>query len=201
MPAKRAAASTAPFSLAGNGTFNVFKNTTSGAAGMSMTIDGPVTGTGLGITKLGDGTLLLTGANTYSGGTTVSAGTLQLANASVNNIPASSAINVAGAANLDVTGLNNSTLVLGSGTVAQALTGSGTVTGAVTVNGGTAAEVVALRREARSAGDRHAAHGDRRRDFARSIAFSLHACAPNGTGNPLTSAVNITGGALFGDRH
>ena len=39
-------------------------------------------GTGtLALTKSGTGTLTLTGTNTYTGGTTISAGTLQLGNA------------------------------------------------------------------------------------------------------------------------
>ena len=38
-------------------------------------------GTG-GVTKLGDGTLILSGSNTYTGGTTVQQGMLQLGNAS-----------------------------------------------------------------------------------------------------------------------
>jgi autotransporter-associated beta strand protein len=46
----------------------------------SVTFAGVVSGTG-SLTQLGVGTLGLTGANTYTGGTTISAGTLQLANA------------------------------------------------------------------------------------------------------------------------
>ncbi len=45
-------------------------------AANTFTVAQPLTGTG-GLTKLGDGTLVLAGANTYSGGTTISAGTLQ----------------------------------------------------------------------------------------------------------------------------
>jgi autotransporter-associated beta strand protein len=44
----------------------------------NLTVGGVISGSGFGLTKAGAGTLTLGGANTYSGGTTVSAGTLQL---------------------------------------------------------------------------------------------------------------------------
>ena len=52
---------------------------TSSAPGGSLTYAGNITNSGLGINKLGTGTLVLPGANTYTGGTTVTAGTLQIA--------------------------------------------------------------------------------------------------------------------------
>ncbi len=50
--------------------------TTNGTAALSAT--GPVSGIGFGITKAGNGTLILSGANTFSGAVTVNAGNLQL---------------------------------------------------------------------------------------------------------------------------
>ena len=48
-------------------------------SGGSATIGSVIAGTA-GLTKAGLGTLILTGANTYTGGTTISAGTLQIGN-------------------------------------------------------------------------------------------------------------------------
>lgn len=48
------------------------------AASTTLTLSGDVSGTGVGITKSGAGTLLLTANNTYTGSTSVSAGTLQI---------------------------------------------------------------------------------------------------------------------------
>ncbi len=45
-------------------------------AGGSLTYAGNITNSGLGLVKLGTGTLILSGANSYTGGTTVNAGTL-----------------------------------------------------------------------------------------------------------------------------
>ena len=46
---------------------------------MRVTVDNDISGTGT-LTKAGAGTTTLTGANTYSGTTTISAGTLQVGN-------------------------------------------------------------------------------------------------------------------------
>ena len=62
--------------LAGTGTGTI--NTDNGVA---ATINAPiVNGSSQSLTKVGGGTLILTAANTYSGGTTISGGTLQLGN-------------------------------------------------------------------------------------------------------------------------
>jgi autotransporter-associated beta strand protein len=88
--------------------------------------DNPMDG---GLTKLGMGELMLTGTNTYTGNTTISAGTLTLGSAgSINN---SSNIAVANGALLDVSAVNSG-FTLG---VAQTLSGSGVVNGTVANNG------------------------------------------------------------------
>ena len=51
--------------------------------GQTVTYAGVMAGTGSTLSKLGAGTLILTGANTYSGTTTISAGTLQVGNGGI----------------------------------------------------------------------------------------------------------------------
>ncbi|HPM80849.1 MAG TPA: autotransporter-associated beta strand repeat-containing protein, partial [Candidatus Anammoximicrobium sp.] len=83
-----------------------------------------------GLTKQGAGTLTLNHpGNTYTGETDIVAGTLALAAASVNNIPASTLITVRAGAVLDVLGLNGNTIALANG---QTLQGHGRVEGQVT---------------------------------------------------------------------
>jgi fibronectin-binding autotransporter adhesin len=50
---------------------------TAGGSGASTTVSGIISGTGGAFTKVGAGTLILSNANTYTGGTTISGGTLQ----------------------------------------------------------------------------------------------------------------------------
>jgi autotransporter-associated beta strand protein len=58
-------------------------------AGVTATINAPLAGTG-GITKAGTGALILTHANTYSGGTTVTGGTLRVSSdANLGAVPGS----------------------------------------------------------------------------------------------------------------
>lgn len=80
------------------------------------TLSGVISGTG-SLTKTGTGVLTLSGTNTYTGATTVSAGTLRLAGG--NALADTATVNVATGATLD---LNGTTETIG------ALTGSGTVT-------------------------------------------------------------------------
>src|SRR5208282_3925715 len=72
--------STKPFTMSGTGTFQV---TNSGTA---LTLSGIIGGSGA-LTKTGTGKLALSGANTFSGALTVSAGTLSIP--SINNASAS----------------------------------------------------------------------------------------------------------------
>jgi autotransporter-associated beta strand protein len=93
---------------------------TTGAENTSTTFSGAIIDDApTGLTKIGNGTLTLTGANTYSGATNVDAGTLQ--GGAVNTFSGASAFTVAGGAFLDLNGLNQ---VIGS------LAGAGTVTNA-----------------------------------------------------------------------
>jgi autotransporter-associated beta strand protein len=101
--------------------------------------------TGVGnLVKTGGGTLALNGdTNTWTGTTTVSAGTLALTGDGTNSgvlLDTTPTINIIAPGVLDVTGLLDQTLHLsdpyvGQGS-AQALTGNGTVTGSVIVENG-----------------------------------------------------------------
>ena len=65
-------------SISGAGNFVLNTGTlTSGSANTSTTVSGVISGIG-GLQKAGSGTLTLTGANTYSGSTRISSGTLQV---------------------------------------------------------------------------------------------------------------------------
>ena len=87
-------------SLAGAGSVDISSDTLSvGAANTSTAFSGEIFGSG-NLDKVGAGSLTLSGANTYIGSTTVSAGTLTTTNA--NSIADGSAVNVADGATFDV---------------------------------------------------------------------------------------------------
>ena len=154
-------------SLAGAGNVVTGGGTLSANADDSSTVfSGVISGNG-GLTKVGAGTLTLSGANTYSGATAISAGTLQLGASDV--IADDSDVNVVGI--LDLNGNSDTVgalsgagdITLGAGTLkigdtanttfsgvisdgggfAKAgagtltLSGANTYTGATTINGGT----------------------------------------------------------------
>jgi autotransporter-associated beta strand protein len=100
---------TGAVSLTGNRTVTVSANT--------LTIGGVISG-GFGLTKAGAGTMTLTGTNTYTGLTTVNAGTLNL-NKAGGALPATNNVTVASGGTLVVSAnqtLNNLTVAAG-GTV------------------------------------------------------------------------------------
>jgi autotransporter-associated beta strand protein len=122
--------------VSGTGTINTDN-------GVVATINAAVVdGSSQSLTKVGGGTLILTAANTYSGGTTISGGTLQLGNGGTTGsivgnvidngvfaINRSDAVNFAGV--ISGSGAFNQ---IGSGTTT--LSGVNTYTGATTVNAG-----------------------------------------------------------------
>ncbi len=87
------------------------------SAGTTLTVSGVVSGTATtaGLTKDGPGTLTLTGANTYAGGTTVAAGTLALG--ATGALPTASPVVLAGG-----------TLATAAGTANGDKTGGGPLT-------------------------------------------------------------------------
>ncbi|WP_304488655.1 autotransporter-associated beta strand repeat-containing protein [Dyella sp. 2HG41-7] len=98
----------------------------------NFTITGNVTGTGR-LTKTGTGTLILAGANSYTGGTTISAGTLQGDTTSLQgNILDNAALVFNQATNGAYGGV-----ISGSGSVIKNGTGTVTLSGVDTYNGGT----------------------------------------------------------------
>ena len=81
--------------------------------GGNLTVGGIISGSSLGLTKAGVGTLILGGANTYTGATTVSAGTLQT---SVSNVISdSSALSVSAGATFKLGGNDTVASIAGSG--------------------------------------------------------------------------------------
>jgi autotransporter-associated beta strand protein len=173
--------------------------TLNGGNAGTNTIGGVLTDNGSGqlaVTMSGTGLWILSGANTYSGNTTVNGGTLRLTGGSTNNVPKSPSINVGSGATLDVTGLADSTLILGSGNVAQALSGRGTVAGSVAVNGGIANGTGSAPAGSAVAGGSGATltiTGGVVLQNGSVSNFTLGAL--NGSGNPLTAFANVMGAA------
>jgi autotransporter-associated beta strand protein len=99
--------------------------------GTSVTISNNVVSGPGGLTKIGAGTLQFRGANTYTGPTLISAGTLALV--SSGSVSGSSSITVNAGASLDVSGRPDGTLTLTGG---QALSGGGIVSGSLAVSPG-----------------------------------------------------------------
>ena len=81
-------------------------------------------GGGAGITKIGSGTLVLSGSNTYTGATTVSAGTLQLGNGGTGgSLNTGSAISIASGATFEVN--QSDTVTQGTDFSGAAISGAG----------------------------------------------------------------------------
>ena len=103
---------TTSFTTARNTILNAGGGIVSPASGTTLTVNGTIGGSG-GLTKAGLGTLSLTGNNSYTGGTTVSAGALQGTTSSLQG-------NIA----------NNATVIFnqaGNGTYAGSMSGTGGV--------------------------------------------------------------------------
>jgi fibronectin-binding autotransporter adhesin len=106
-------------------------------AGVTASIAAPIAGT-VGLEKAGAGTLILAGANTYSGGTTITAGTLQIGNGGLaGTLGAGAVTNNASLVFNRTDALSIANTITGTGTVAQAGTGTTILTGTNSYTGGT----------------------------------------------------------------
>jgi fibronectin-binding autotransporter adhesin len=95
-----------------------------------------LTGNGA-LTKLGTGTLTLTGSNSYTGGTTISAGTLQIGNGGTNGSVTGDVTNNAALVFNRSDALTFGNVISGSGSLAKLGAGTLTFTGNNTYTGGT----------------------------------------------------------------
>jgi autotransporter-associated beta strand protein len=112
---------TAGYVITGSDTLTLNGPGSIGVPAGNTSIDCTIAGTS-GLTFSGSGTLTLSGTNTYSGNTTISAGTLALGSAgSINN---SSAISISTGATFDVSAIPSYAL---SGSTALSANGAGTI--------------------------------------------------------------------------
>ncbi len=112
----------------------------------SLTYSGVISGSG-SLTQAGPGILTLTGSNTYTGGTNVSAGTLQVGDGGSGEFLASPSVSLSNSSASLVfnqsDSLTYSGIISGNGSLTQAgtgiltLTGSSTFTGGATISAGT----------------------------------------------------------------
>jgi len=86
----------------------------------------------LGLLKIGSGVLVLSGSNSYSGATTISAGTLRVGSASA--LPAATALTVNSTGALDMNGLNATVASLAAGAPTAKITNSVVGTGTLTIS-------------------------------------------------------------------
>ena len=113
--------------------------------GGTATISSVIAGT-IGLTQAGGtGTLILTGTNTYTGGTTINAGTLQIGAGGATGSVTGNIVDNAALVFDRSNALTYGGIISGTGSVTQAgtgtltLSGTNTYTGATTINGGTLA--------------------------------------------------------------
>lgn len=112
-------------------TLNAIRNVSVGGSS-TLGIGGPIGGAaGFGVTKIGSGTLALSGTNTYSGGTIVKEGTLAVSGGVTGtllaNVEVSPDVSASGSVTVSSGTLNSLRLVLGGNTANNGTPGSGTL--------------------------------------------------------------------------
>jgi autotransporter-associated beta strand protein len=113
-------------SIEGAGNYVLGANTlTTGSLNTSTQVDGVISGTGGGLTKVGTGTLTLTGLSSYTGATTISAGTLAISG--FGSIASSSVVTVDATLDISASSIPLITTLAGSSSGVVNMGGNGLV--------------------------------------------------------------------------
>lgn len=192
---------TGPFSL------NIGGTTVASAEGQSLTLSNSISSSGaLTLTKIGSSTLTLSGTNTYTGGTTLSAGTLIVGNSQAfgtsagtftitgGSLDASSSIttlNYPLALNGDFTFTGTNSLNLGTGTITMNGDRTITISGSTLTIGGALSETT---RSFIKAGTGTLHFGATAKSFN---SLTISAGTLISTSNTLTLAGNFTNNGIF----
>ncbi|WED66910.1 autotransporter-associated beta strand repeat-containing protein [Synoicihabitans lomoniglobus] len=169
----------------------------------SVTYNGEISGTG-SLSQSGSGTLILDGANTHSGGTTVASGTLQIGNGGTTGSLTGNITNNSALIFDRSDATNPTSIIAGSGTVTQTGTGSltlssaNTYTGSTTVDSGSTLIAAHANALGTTAGGTTVATGAELQ-LTNNIAVGAEALTLTGTGNlDNTSGTNSYGGVISG---